>query len=228
MLCRRAASLALSLEHINFNGNMNDSTFYGWIMGQVMSVCDEEACALHDTSTVCHSCCLHTDTKKVQTSICKGISHVCVVAKIVCVTVLESISIFHCVPDIMSHLYLPMYLVLFQGYILYAQMSPSYCSLIQTSNIMPSPSLPSTPPCYLLLPLPDLFLLVYYFGFLLTPSQAAVLFCFKTIYHSYQTKVCPRLCNFSNANNHCHCYCHHTPPPHTLFPCSNNFLLFHS
>jgi len=40
------------------------------------------------------------------------------------------------------------------------------------------PSLPTTPHCYLLLPLPDLFSFVYYFGYFMTHSQGAILFCF--------------------------------------------------
>jgi phosphoglycerol transferase MdoB-like AlkP superfamily enzyme len=48
-----------------------------------------------------------------------------------------------------------------------------------------------------------IFLLINNVGFLQTYSQAAILFCLKEIYHSYQTNVLhPRLHHFSNANSH--------------------------
>jgi len=38
----------------------------------------------------------------------------------------------------------------------------------------------------------------------LTHSQAAILFCFKAVYCSCETKICPRIHPFSSASNHCH------------------------
>jgi len=74
-------------------------------------------------------------------------------------------------------------------------MSLSYCSLIQISNSLP-PAFPSrlTPYCYLLLLLPDLLPLVYYFLFLLTHSQLPILCCLKAVVSFFSNKgLCPRL-----------------------------------
>jgi hypothetical protein len=90
-------------------------------------------------------------------------------------------------------------------------MSRSYCPLIKVSNSL-SPAYTSTRTSLL----PTFFSLVHYFGFLLTHSHVALLFCFKVTSSPFFNKgLCQNLRHLSNANNHYHQISH---------PCDNVYV----
>jgi hypothetical protein len=118
--------------------------------------------------------------------------------------ILEATNIFQCVPDIMSHLYLCIWHYYKDEIVILWEKKNSCTHKHHPATAMSIwsiflISLPFHPPLtascfYPCLPFSFLgsFWLICKW---LTPSVS--------IYHSYERKVCPRLCVFRNANNHC-------------------------